>query len=114
MSGYERLKSREVSRLCHFTKLQNLTHILATEDGIIASGSIQQGTKNVNDIARYDGEVDYVCCTIEYGELVDALIESCHIWGHYRIPQNSWNGLIVHGSVPIISILMNGIIQSTR
>lgn len=66
MSGYERLKSREVSRLCHFTKLQNLTHILATEDGIIASGSIQQDTKNVNDIARYDGELDYVCCTIEY------------------------------------------------
>lgn len=66
MSGYERLKSRAVSRLCHFTKLQNLTHILATEDGIIASGSIQQDTKNVNDTARYDGELDHVCCTIEY------------------------------------------------
>lgn len=66
MSGYEILKSRGVSRLCHFTKLQNLTHILSTENGIIASGSIQQDTKNVNDIARYDGELDHVCCTIEY------------------------------------------------
>lgn len=66
MSGYDKLKSRAVSRLCHFTKLQNLTHIIATEDGIIASGSIQQDTKNANDTARYDGELDHVCCTIEY------------------------------------------------
>lgn len=66
MSGYERLKSHAVSRLCHFTKLQNLTHILATEEGIIASGSIRQDTKNVNDTARYDGELNHVCCTIEY------------------------------------------------
>lgn len=66
MNGYEILKNREVSRLCHFTKLQNLTHILATENGIIASDSIRQDTKNVNDDARYDGESDHVCCTIEY------------------------------------------------
>lgn len=66
MSGYERLKCRGVSRLCHFTKLQSLAHILATEDGIIASGSIRQDTKNVNDNDRYDGELDHVCCTIEY------------------------------------------------
>lgn len=66
MIGYERLKSRGVSRLCHFTKLQSLTHILATVDGIIASSSIRQDTKNVNDNARYDGELDHVCCTIEY------------------------------------------------
>ena len=66
MSGYERLKCRGVSRLCHFTKLQSLTHILANEDGIIASSSIRQDTKNVNDTARYDGELDHVCCTIEY------------------------------------------------
>lgn len=66
MSGYERLKRHAVSRLCHFTKLQSLTHILATADGIIASGSIRQDTKNVNDTARYDGELNHVCCTIEY------------------------------------------------
>ena len=66
MNGYEMLKKRGVSRLCHFTKLQSLTHILATEEGIVASGSIQQDTKNINDSVRYDGELDHVCCTVEY------------------------------------------------
>lgn len=66
MSGYERLKCRGVSRLCHFTKLQGLTKILATEEGIIASSLIRQDSKNVNDNDRYDGELNHVCCTIEY------------------------------------------------
>ena len=66
MNGYEKLKGRGVSRLCHFTKLQSLTHILATEEGVVASSSIQQDTKNINDSDRYDGELDHVCCTVEY------------------------------------------------
>jgi len=66
MNGYEILKTRGVTRLCHFTKFQSLTHIITSADGISASDSIRSDTKNVTDIARYDGELDYVCCSIEY------------------------------------------------
>lgn len=66
MSAYDILSARGVTRFCHFTKLQNLTHILASPDGILSSGAIQQDTKHVNDSERYDGELDYVCCTVEY------------------------------------------------
>jgi hypothetical protein len=60
------LKARGVTRLCHFTKFQSLTHIVASAEGILASSSIRQDTKNVTDTARYDGELDYVCCSIQY------------------------------------------------
>lgn len=66
MSAYNILLSRGVTRLCHFTKFQSLTHIIASEDGVLASGSIRQDTKNVVDIARYDNELDFVCSTVEY------------------------------------------------
>ena len=66
MSAYDVLVARGVTRLCHFTKLQSLTHIITSENGILASKSIRQDTKNVNDTARYDGELDHVCCTIQY------------------------------------------------
>ena len=66
MSAYDVLRDRGVTRLCHFTKLQSLTHILSSENGVAASNSIRQDTKNVTDTGRYDGELDYVCCSIEY------------------------------------------------
>ena len=66
MSAYDILIKRGVTRLCHFTKLQNLTHIITSADGILASSSIRQDTKNVNDTARYDGELDFVCCSVQY------------------------------------------------
>lgn len=66
MSAYDILTTRGVTRLCHFTKLQNLTHIITSADGVLASTSIRQDTKNVNDRERYDGELDYVCCSIQY------------------------------------------------
>lgn len=53
-------------KICHFTKFQGLTHIIPSADGILASSSIRQDTKNVTDTARYDGELDYVCCSIQY------------------------------------------------
>ncbi len=64
MSAYEKLVARGVNRLCHFTKFQNLTHIIQT--GILASSSIRQDTKNVTDKERYDNELDYVCCSVQY------------------------------------------------
>lgn len=66
MSAYDVLLSRSVTRLCHFTKLQSLTHIIASEPGVLASGSIRQDTKNPYDTARYDGELNFVCCSVEY------------------------------------------------
>ncbi len=66
MSAYDILAARGVTRLCHFTKFQSLTHIAPSADGILASGSIRQDTKNVVDKARYDGELDYVCCSVQY------------------------------------------------
>ena len=66
MSAYDILVVRGVTRLCHFTKLQNLTHIITSEGGVLASNSIRQDTKNVNDTARYDGELDSVCCSVQY------------------------------------------------
>ncbi len=66
MNSHEYLLSRGSTRLCHFTKLQNLTHILSTEEGILASSSIRSDTKNVTDTERYDGELEYICCSVEY------------------------------------------------
>jgi hypothetical protein len=66
MSGYDILMARGVTRLCHFTKFQSLTHIVSSASGILASNSIRQDTKNVIDVARYDGELDYVCCSVQY------------------------------------------------
>lgn len=66
MSAYDILTARGVTRLCHFTRLQSLTHIITSEKGVLASSSIRQDTKNVNDTARYDGELNYVCCSIQF------------------------------------------------
>lgn len=66
MSAYDILLSRNVTRLCHFTKLQSLTHIISSDKGILASSSICQDTKNASDTSRYDGELNYVCCSVEY------------------------------------------------
>ena len=66
MSAYDLLTARGVTRLCHFTKFQSLTHIIASPNGVMASMSIRQDTKNVTDAARYDGELDYVRCSIQY------------------------------------------------
>ena len=66
MSAYDFLRERSVTRLCHFTKLQSVTHIISEEEGILARSSIRQDIKNVVDQARYDGELDYVCCSVQY------------------------------------------------
>ncbi len=66
MGAHNFLKDRGVTRLCHFTKLQMLTHILSPNEGILASDSIRSDVKTVTDCDRYDGELQYVCCSIEY------------------------------------------------
>lgn len=66
MGARESLKEHGVTRFCHFTKLQMLTHILSTNQGILASDSIRSDVKTVTDSDRYDGELQHVCCSIEY------------------------------------------------
>lgn len=66
MTAYDVLTNHKVTRLCHFTKFQSLTHILASNDGIVSSQSIRQDIKNVIDYERYDGELDFVCCSVQY------------------------------------------------
>ncbi|KEZ89277.1 DarT ssDNA thymidine ADP-ribosyltransferase family protein [Lacrimispora celerecrescens] len=66
MDAYNILTGRGVTRLCHFTKLRGLVHILSFDDGILASDSIRSDIKNVTDIQRYDGELEHICCSIEY------------------------------------------------
>lgn len=66
MSAEVFLKEKGVTRLCHFTKLKDLTHIISTDNGILASNAIRPDVKDAKDPARYDGELDYVCCSVEY------------------------------------------------
>lgn len=66
MGAYEILCYHRVTRLCHFTKLQTLSHILLSSDGILATSKINRDTLNQVDNVRADGELDYVCCSIEY------------------------------------------------
>ena len=60
------LQGKGVSRLCHFTKLRDLTHILSSDNGIVASNSIRPDIRDQKDAARYDGELAHVCCSVEY------------------------------------------------
>ena len=66
MTAYEILIDRGVTRLCHFTKFQSLTHILSSDYGVSSSSLIRQDMKNVTDKERYDGELNYVCCSVQY------------------------------------------------
>lgn len=66
MTPYEILMNRGVTRLCHFTKFNNLAQIITSEYGILASSFIRSDIKNVTDTERYDGELSYICCSVEF------------------------------------------------
>ena len=66
MSCQNYLLDRGVTRLCHFTKLKDLTHILLSDYVIVSSTAIRPDVKDQKDPERYDGELDYICCSIEY------------------------------------------------
>ncbi len=63
---YNYLQKRGVTRLCHFTKVKSLVHILTSEDGILATDFINQDIKQQNDMERHDNATNYVCCSIQY------------------------------------------------
>jgi hypothetical protein len=64
--AYEYLISRGATRLCHFTKVQSLTHILLSEDGIIATEFIPDDIRQQNDMERLDNAKDFVSCSLQY------------------------------------------------
>lgn len=59
---------RGITRLCHFTKSNNLSHILRNESGILANTSLDDQLEILkkNDEHRYDNKEDYVCCSVQY------------------------------------------------
>ena len=63
---YDYLIKRGVTRLCHFTKIKSFVHILNSNSGILATNSIPLDVKAQNDLCRCDGNLDYICCSIEY------------------------------------------------
>ena len=64
--SYDILTKRNVSRLCHFTKFVTLKHILGSADGIKARKFVDGLVSRPTDEKRFDGEEDYICCSIEY------------------------------------------------
>ena len=66
MSAYDVLIKHGVTRLCHFTKLQSLSHILLYPSGIMATAKIKRDSLNQVDLVRADGKMDYICCSVEY------------------------------------------------
>lgn len=66
MKAYDFFMSKQVTRLCHFTKMKDVTHIIDSQCGIMSVNRINKEIKNPKDTERYDGELDYICCSIEY------------------------------------------------
>ena len=61
-------KQRKITRLCHITPFCNFKLICKTTDGICSKRKlISLGIKYTEtDEERRDGELEAICCTIEY------------------------------------------------
>lgn len=66
MKAFEYLMDRGVKRLCHFTKIKDLTHILFDDKGITSSQNINTDVRDQKDKLRLDGKKSHVSCSIEY------------------------------------------------
>lgn len=63
------VRSRGITRLCHFTPSRNLAHIVEDPSGILASRHLEENEEavfNPTDLERLDGFPDHVCCSIQY------------------------------------------------
>ncbi len=60
------IKKRGVTRLCHFTKVNKMLHILSDSDGIKSNVFIEEGIIEKNDKNRFDGHEDYISTSIQY------------------------------------------------
>jgi hypothetical protein len=66
VKAFEYLSNRSVTRLCHFTKVRSLSHILTNQNGILATQFISDDRKHQNDAQRLDNSADHVCCSLQY------------------------------------------------
>lgn len=64
--AYDYLCCIGATRLCHFTKVKSFVHILAEEEGILATDFVKEDVKQQNDLERLDNATDYVCCSLQY------------------------------------------------
>jgi ssDNA thymidine ADP-ribosyltransferase, DarT len=63
------VKTRGITRLCHFTPSRNLAQILTGKAGILATSKLQEDERLVyapTDLQRLDGYTGHICCSIQY------------------------------------------------
>jgi len=63
------VKTRGITRLCHFAPSRKLAQILMDERGILATQHLKDDERAVfdpTDLQRLDGHPEHVCCSIEY------------------------------------------------
>ena len=62
------IEEKNITRLCHFTRSNNLIHILRNESGILANTFLDDQLEILkrNDEHRYDNKEDYICCSVQY------------------------------------------------
>lgn len=65
-SMIDKIRDREITRLCHFTKSNKMLHILSSIEGIKANDFMEYDVLNKNDVNRFDGHEDYISTSIEY------------------------------------------------
>jgi ssDNA thymidine ADP-ribosyltransferase, DarT len=60
--------ARQITRLCHFTPMINLVHI-ATGEGLASTQALEaqeRAAYTKQDLERFDGFPDHICCSIQY------------------------------------------------
>ena len=63
------ISSRQITRLCHFTRSSKLLHILRSETGVLATHFLEILHEDIlcpTDEYRYDDHKEYICCSIQY------------------------------------------------
>lgn len=90
----EQIMERGITRLCHFTKSKNISHILGEQNGILSSDIIPKHIKDINDNLRLDNKKEYICCSIEYPNVfyLDAIRNNDKLF-------KEWSILIIEPSV---------------
>ena len=61
-------QARGVTRLCHLTPHRNFV-LIATEKGFQSSAALNAEERQAfeqQDLARYDGHPDHICCSVEF------------------------------------------------
>lgn len=65
----EFVKSRSITRLCHFTPSRNLGHIWAGDLGVLATSTLmddEAAVLNPTDRERRDGHLGHISCSVQF------------------------------------------------